>query len=341
MRSRFQDYALKTIFEEGRTMNIRMMKCVAVVLVLAASALAQTWVEFSVSSEGVGTSPLGINASGQVAGWYIHNSHFLGFVRNADGTIIKLSAPKGTYLEATTINTAGVVAGNMLYDYNQNVGFYGPAAGPFQEFGSNRTYVGGINDAGYVAGTHVHEQCCTTGFLLKPNGEVTGFPIAKYGTVTGINNSNQIVGYTIDEAGDRGFLYESGKITHLNVHEAADTLVAGINDSGEAAGGWLDSSNVFHGFLWTQAQGFTSFDVPHATATQASAINSGGVVVGSFSDTSGHSHGFIRDAAGQFTTLSAPHALNTYPAGINASGQVTGSYTIGTRQVYHGFIYTP
>src|SRR4029077_10843950 len=112
----------------------------------------------------------------------------------------------------------------------------------------------------------------------NPNGTETTFPIAKIAEVTGLNNSNQIVGYIENNSGFHGFLYDSGAFTHLNVRGASGTLVSGINDSGEVVGVWVGSSNVSYGFIWTKAQGFKSFSAPHATSTGATAINSAGVV---------------------------------------------------------------
>jgi probable HAF family extracellular repeat protein len=331
-------------------MNIKMMKYATVVFVLAASAFAQTWVEFSVSSNGLGTRTTAINASGQVAGWYntVGSGPLTGFVRNTDGTIVKLSAPKHTYLTPTAINTAGEIAGDLVY-YNHQYGFYDLSPAPFQEFGAAWAYTApaAVNDAGYIAGTIgcLYKNCGSWGFLLSPTGTVTDITIPKAFDlgVAGMNNSNQIVGSCVNwKKITEGFLYGAGNATLLKVSGAAGTYAEAINDSGEVVGGWWDSSYV-HGFVWTQAQGFTLFDFPHESNISwgASAINSAGVVVGSFGDAKGHSHGFIRDAAGHFTILNAPHASSTWAIGINASGQVTGFYVVGTETVAHAFIYTP
>jgi hypothetical protein len=330
-------------------MNARTMKHAVIVLVLSASAFAQTWVEFSLASKGLGTRPDAINSSGQVVGWYENGAgHVEGFIRNTDGTITKLSSPKkGISLTPTAINTAGEVAGNLL-DYNQQVGFYDLPPAPFQQFGANWTDVGAINDAGYIAGAELFCQGCKVwrGFLLSPNGSVITFLIPganSQASVTGLNNTNQVVGFFYPKAGRvPGFLYDSGKMTYLNAPGAVVTTASGINDGGEVAGVWLDSSNVNHGFIWKRAKGFTSFDLPHGSTTGGvSGINSGGAVVGDFRDAKGDLHGFIRDAAGHFTILSAPHASSTWALGINASGQVTGFYVIETGTVSHAFIYTP
>jgi probable HAF family extracellular repeat protein len=326
---------------------LSLMIVIVMAITATLSAQAQTWVEFSVSSKGLGTRTTAINTSGQVAGWYNttgSNGPIPGFVRNVDGTIVKLPVSKHTYLSPVAINVGGEVAGDM-FQYNREYGFYDLPPAPFQQFGSDWTAVGGLNDVGYIAGTTGCEKNCgVQGFLLSPSGGTTWFSIPKavYVYVTGMNNSDQIVGYFNDADNNyHGFLYDAGNVVQLDVPEAIYTSAQAINDHGEVTGGWLDSLNATHGFVWTQAQGFMSFDFPHASNSWGSGINSAGTVIGGFTYATGHQQAFVRHAAGHFAALKAPHASSTYPVGINASGQVTGFYYVGTETVAHAFIYTP
>jgi hypothetical protein len=331
------------------------MKHIVIALLLSASGLSQTWVEFSVVSKGYGTRAVAINSSGEVAGWYAatDNNGFPqahGFIRNTDGTITKLTAPKLKYLFPTAINTAGEIAGYLFHDGPENeFGFYDFPPATFDQFRVfHWTSVGGLNDAGFIAGVGGSCQACgVSGFLLNPNGKTKSFSIPNATTqtyVTGLNSSNQIVGSFVDGDNDwHGFLIEAGNVLQLDVPGALGTQAESFNDHGEVVGNWWDSSYLNHGFIWTRKQGFTSFDFPHTSGDDwgVSGINVAGVVVGAFTGAEGHSHGFVRDVAGKFTILNAPHASNTLAMGINASGQVTGFYYIGTRTVAHVFIYTP
>jgi hypothetical protein len=335
--------------QRGTVLALAIMMALAIIATLP--AFAQTWVEFSVSSKGLGTRSMVINSSGQVAGFYTGNNSGDGesyaFVRNTDGTIVKLAAPKHTYLTPTAINAGGEIAGNIQY-YNQFSGFYDFPPAAYQQFKiSVSTSVAGLNDAGYIAGDDwCAAGCPTDGYLLSPTGTVTRIriPESNHISVTGMNNSNQIVGsYVGRKKATYGFTYNAGNVTLLKVRGAAGVYAAGINDNGEVAGTWWNSSYADHGFVWTQANGFTSFNYPHGSTSGwgVTGINSTGAVVGSFNDANGHQHGFVRDVTGKFTILSAPHASNTWAMGINGSGQVTGFYYIGTSQVAHAFIYTP
>jgi probable HAF family extracellular repeat protein len=73
---------------------------------------------------------------------------------------------------------------------------------------------------------------------------------------------------------------------------AVETSVFGINDVGAIVGGYTDSSDVDHGFLW-QGGSFTPIDVPGAVHTVAFGVNDAGAVVGGYTDSSGTVHSFI------------------------------------------------
>lgn len=314
---------------------------------LGVAVRAQTYVEFSVSSKGYGTRPTAINASGQVVGYYATNDggRSEGFIRGTNGTIKKRSASGRTELQVMAINTAGEIAGSQRYP---SKGFYDFPPNPYVTFAIGPwTLAGGLNDAGYIAGTEgCLRSCGITGFLLSASGQTTTFVVPNEGhdfVVTGMNNSNQIVGYFTDSANVyHGFFYNSGTVTQLDVRGATFTAISGINDNSAVVGGWIDTSNVEHGFIWTQAKGFTSIDYPHATGTGITAINTAGVVVGVFANAKGEWHGFVRSESGKFTVLKPPHASSfASPVAINASGQVTGYYEAGAAGLSHAFVYTP
>ncbi len=126
-------------------------------------------------------------------------------------------------------------------------------------------------------------------------------------------------------------------ITTLNAPGATSTFASAINDRGEVAGYYFDSSGI-HGYV--DANGtFTTLNVPGAAVTFASAINDHGEVVGNYEDsTVGHvtGDGFIYDD-GTYTTLSAPGASDTVPSAINDRGEITGNYFSAGEEL--GFIY--
>jgi uncharacterized membrane protein len=84
----------------------------------------------------------------------------------------------------------------------------------------------------------------------------------------------------------RGFLFDNGAFTRIDVPGALTTLPLGINNRGQIAGVYADEVTG-HGFL-LQSGTFTTIDAPGAVSTAAGAINDRGqilVTAGSTADT--------------------------------------------------------
>jgi uncharacterized membrane protein len=114
-----------------------------------------------------------------------------------------------------------------------------------------------------------------------------------------------------------------------------DTAPTAINDRGEVAGTYLDSSGTEQPFVYDNGT-FTTLDVPGAVTSYGigvTAINDRGEVVGSYFTSSG-AHGFIYDD-GAYTTLNAPGPpgdVFTDAEAINDRGEVVGGYLIDLEQ---------
>lgn len=109
------------------------------------------------------------------------------------------------------------------------------------------------------------------------------------------------------------------------------SLVRSLNNRGDAAGDYFDSSWVGHGFLRTSGGVFTTIDPPGSTATSAFAVNDFGVIVGAFIDAGGILHGFQRSPSGTYTTIDFPGVPDSQLTGINDFGEIAGAYDLGNR----------
>lgn len=112
------------------------------------------------------------------------------------------------------------------------------------------------------------------------------------------------------------------------------TQVNGINNNNVVVGGYFDSSDFEHGFVYRNGN-FTVVDFPGATDTEALGINDQGDIVGMYQVTGPlNFHGFLRHK-GVFTSIDEPKAsFATLAFGIDNSGVIVGSYDNA-----HGFIY--
>jgi hypothetical protein len=171
-----------------------------------------------------------------------------------------------------------------------------------------------------------------------------------------INAFGQAIGYFIDAQHlFHGFVrYADGRIETIDAPGAGTnpafisegTIAYSINIEGTIVGRYLDSQDVYHGFLREPGGHFITFDAPAAgtgfsQGTVADDINSEGTILGNVYDSNGVSHGFLRSPSGAFTLFDVPKAtlIPASGSGLNAFGVSTGSYYSGTNfGTGHGYV---
>jgi hypothetical protein len=109
-----------------------------------------------------------------------------------------------------------------------------------------------------------------------------------------------------------------GKIITFNAPGAGKgagqgTLANGINSAGTIMGFYLDTNNIFHGYLRAKDGTFTIIDVPGAgkgafQGTQANSLNADGDITGIYADSNNVSHGYLRAHDGTITKFRVPGA---------------------------------
>jgi probable HAF family extracellular repeat protein len=232
----------------------------------------------------------GINSNGDVVGSYTDDvSPFHGFLQTSDGSIqtIDVPFPEAIWTAARAINDNGDI-----------VGLYGLADG---------------NQRGWL----LHDGAFTV--IAVPGATST------FGAV-GINNLGTIVGSYNVGAVSHGFVLTGTCFTTIDVPDAVQTFVRGINDAGDLVGRYDTADHILHGFLQTADGRFQTLDFPTATIeTVAGAINARGEIVGRTTTATG-THGFLfKD--GRFRQIDFPGATRTEAAGI--VDDIVGSYDFG------------
>ncbi len=233
-----------------------------------------------------GTTPVGIDAAGDVAGMYrgVNDVHH-GFLRAANGTFTSFDAPGvGTgSTQGTTpigINSAGSITGDYKDGSNVHHGFVRAANGTITTFDApgamssssaglkdlccGGTYPLGIDAAGDVVGAYTDASGVFHAFVRAASGTVTTFDAPGAGTsglfpgtiATGINSTGEITGFYEDASGVfHGFVRTAGgTITSLDAPGAGTTALQGtaalgVSEAGYITGGYLDSHSVIHGFV--------------------------------------------------------------------------------------------
>ena len=260
-------------------------------------------------SGAVSTNPQGINANGDISGWYTAAGRTHGFIRQ-NGVI-------------TPIN----------YHTADN------------SFVADNTDARGIGPDGTVVGTYANigeEASALHGYRRTPDGtfqrvhyegHLYEIPqrILADGTILGCRHDHDLMGSM------RGIAIRGDETS-----EATD-IFASMNNGASPSGhlivglytNMMVTPNRAESYVMDLASGETMmFIVPGSVATSAWDVNPRGDIVGVFRDAALAFHGFVRTDAG-FTTIDFPGATATRAFGINARGDVVGTYVVGG--VTHGF----
>jgi hypothetical protein len=247
-------------------------------------------------ADAAGSQLIGINPLGVIVGSSEDSSFVLhGFLRELDGQFTSFDAAPGAIATFPNgpINPEGALVGfyldsnELFHAFVRNPGgniatFVGPGS---CDTGTSKGCYGtgdlNINILGWSVGAYMDNKgnFINHGFLRSPDGTFTFFDAPGAGS-TGI--------------------YQ-GTIWSTNIAPDGNE-VAGLNDSGAVAATYLDSNNVYHGFLRSPAGNFTSFDAPGADLTAGDyngtfpvSINDVGLIAGTYTDALYVPHGFVRE----------------------------------------------
>ena len=123
----------------------------------------------------------------------------------------------------------------------------------------------GINNLQQVCGFYFDKKGVSHGFLLNAGSLTTlSFPESAGTMALGLNTKGQVVGsYTDNAGGTHGFIWSSKtKFESLDdPNGIGETIINGINDSGELAGFWTPTSTTANGFI-ANPRGQTLFSSP-------------------------------------------------------------------------------
>ncbi len=250
----------------------------------------------------------GINNARLVSGWYqdaSSSSVYHGFVWEG-GTLQTVDYPGALYTYLFAVNNHGVA-----------IGLYGDGTA---EYAVMYSVLGGT-------------------WTVLP--DISGYPENEG---YGINDTGDAVGnaYSADFSTSVAWIWHAGTSAYsfFSVPGAAQysTSPSGINDKGEVAGYFNDSSGVQYGFL-KQGKTYGTLDLPGASATGPNGINNSGTVVGQWRDDAGAAQGFVITSGGLFTTVDYPGPSLTAVEGINDLGDISGVYVenpSGARRAYVG-----
>lgn len=242
----------------------------------------------------------GINNCGQIVGG--EHAGWTGFMTDTKGTYASVVyngplEPEGEVdeTEATAINNKGEVAGWYCCGYHGDRGFTRDVNGNDSpatwDCYTNEAY--GNNDLGQTVGESSAPDgaCSGLGYVLNSDGSGQSFD---RDIPLDIDNLSRMAGsYEDTSYNSHGFYYDSSGRQQFDYPGAANTVVSGINESGQIVGCYYGSwHSDGHGFLRNPDGTLTQIDIPGAAGTCASGINDSGQVVGYYWDSPNWPNGY-------------------------------------------------
>ena len=291
-----------------------------------------------------GTYVVAINASGEVAGFYIDGvgaEH--GFLRSAGGTITTFDATgaskgaeQGTVV--TGIDAAGDVIGAYTDSTNAIHGFVRNASGAFNTIDApgagtatyQGTYPDAFDAAGDISGSFTDANNVVHGFVLPAGGSITTYDAPGAVASDAIRAANSRLSSKLRQVA-KGYGFSLKPRRSNSPLMKLKTLFARVGAVSPSGTGLLNGNGPN----------------PSGTASYGdlflNAVNASGEIVGIYSDGNYVFHGYLRATNGTITSIDDLHAGTSEKQGtgslaINASGMIAGTYA-DSNSVLHGFLY--
>lgn len=216
--------------------------------------------------------------------------------------------------------------------------------GSITVLGAESTSVYGLNKNFDFVGEYTDSSGLNHGMLFTSDQDLITIDdgsAANNSTVCqGINAAQQIVCNYVDSSGNsQAALYVNGSYTQITYPGAASLSAYGIDDAGDLAGVFTDSSNNSHGFLLKGGIGGTptQLDAPGATFTVASGINNKGEVITYWGDSTGYVESSLYEISSRtYTKYNLPGAAFSFASGIDDAGDIVYTWTDTEGNVHGG-----
>jgi hypothetical protein len=231
---------------------------------------------------GASTTPTGINARGDVVGFFVSGEHIHGFFwSKGKYTVIDVPGAQHTFISG--LNDRGDLVGQTETDgFLLRNGRLTTLRSPNGERLGPRA----INNRGDIVGTFTTPIPIfrVSGFLLDAQGTFKDQGSLHDGTYSSINDAGDIVG-SFGIVLRLGFLIDKhGNIIDVSVgggvFNGVSTIPSGINERGVIVGTERTVVNPDRGIVWNLAGSIEYVEIPNASATHLTAINPRGDIVG-------------------------------------------------------------
>jgi len=226
-----------------------------------------------------------------------------GYVYNqTTNTTTEVKYPGAGLTRPYGVNASGTVVGE--WDAGSTHGF-SLAGGTYTSIdapGADYTVALGVTDQDAIFGNYQVAPSAEYGFVLAASGLFTtiNYPGSTTTLLAGMNSQNLAVGFYANSTSQFAFAWQNGTFMVPPLKHATSSRATSVNDSGDVAGFYVDTSHTEYGFVWqTTTNKVIKIKAPKNTRDLAvNAINNTQAqITGAYFTTAG-SIGFIGTCTG-------------------------------------------
>jgi hypothetical protein len=274
--------------------------------IAAAPPLTFTFSDVHANKTATETDSFAVNNAGTIAGDYVD-------ANNVQHGMILAGKNLTTVNHANCVTSGGFAAGAIAFYGINNLGAaagwcastktaldlgFVYAGGKFTAIKfpkSNGTQAIGINDKGDVVGLYFDSSNVQHGFVKKGT-KYTSIDVSGDSSTEawGINNTGHIAVFALGSSGYESFLYDGKTFKKVGDPNAGSsgTIIRIVNNKGDIAGVYFDSSAHEVGFLRHAGKYFDVTDPKANNNTRPDGLNDTLEIVGRYTPTSGANIGF-------------------------------------------------
>ncbi|HEX3653735.1 MAG TPA: hypothetical protein VHU18_13030 [Rhizomicrobium sp.] len=255
-----------------------------------------------------GTDASAINDKRWIAGHYLADGFYSGFVRKPNGHMESFSPAAESHVYVTGMDQKGDVAGFTTNIHTGiSAGFIRATDGaitPVSPPGAHSTQCGSMNRSGMLTGWFVDDSGVYHGFIRALDGTFSVFDVPDSdGTFAqSINDNGTVAGFYIRDDGIYpGFVRDpSGVLTTYEtnaIYPDSSVYSAIVNQKDEIAGFIYYDFAGYRAFMRTASGKLKLIDPPDepgSPSSEATGVNKNGAMVGWYSDLQNITHGFLR-----------------------------------------------
>jgi probable HAF family extracellular repeat protein len=270
----------------------KTLPLLVLVFLAVLSARAATWTTIDAPGGSKGTLILAINNKEDMTGIYFDDVDVSHAFLLSDGNFLPIDVPGAVYVFPTGINDLKQITGLFETVDQLTHGFFidGSNVTVLDFPGAFTTHATGINNAAEIVGFYDVGDDRHHGFKWSNGNYIAIDSVGNPSSITGINNSGDILGYRRKGKRVRSFIINrKGAVRRI-----AHTMTGlGLNDKRIVVG---YSTSVRHGSRFnTNTKIYTKIYAPNSTRTACFGINNAGEIVGFYIGVNDAlDHGFLR-----------------------------------------------